>query len=201
MLLLKIEDLSLGLNLLNKFYNINYSLFYMKLIKELRDLGVTGKDVPKNKKDYWIRIAARAIILNSKGEIAILSTPKSHHYHHKLPGGGLEENEDVKKALIREIREETGCEIDIIKEVGEIIEYKNKDNLKQISYCFLAKVKGKIGKTNYTKAEKDAGYELEWMPINNVIKLFEDGKPVDYSAKFIQLRDYNFLIEGKKLLK
>src|SRR3989344_7927434 len=120
----------------------------MKLIKELKDLEVTGKDIPKLKEDYRIRIAARAIIIDNQGNIAILSTPKSKHYHHKLPGGGLEEKENIEETLKREIKEEVGCEIEIIKEVGEIIEYKNKDNLKQTSYCFLAKIISKIEKPN-----------------------------------------------------
>jgi len=61
----------------------------MKLIKELKDLEVTGKDIQKSKEDYRIRIAARAVIIDDNKSIAILSTPKSKHYHHKLPGGGL----------------------------------------------------------------------------------------------------------------
>ena len=171
----------------------------MKLIKELRDLEVTGKIIPKLKKDYKIRIAARAIILDKKN-IAILSTPKSKHYHHKLPGGGLEDNENILEALKREIKEEVGCEIEIIKEIGEIIEYRNKHNLKQTSHCFLTKLI-KIGEPNFTKEEKEAAYQVEWMSIDKAIKLFQDKIPNDYTAKFIQLRDYNFLSEAKKLLK
>lgn len=173
----------------------------MKLIKELKDLEVTGKYIIKSKEDYRIRIAVRAIILNNKSNIAILSTSKSKHYHYKLPGGGLEDGEDIKEALKREIKEEVGCEIEIINEIGEIIEYKNEYNQKQTSYCFLAKLNSKIGKPNFTKEEKEAGYEVEWISIDKAIKLFKDDIPADYTAKFIQQRDYNFLLEAKKLLK
>ena len=173
----------------------------MKLIKELKDLEVTGKKTPISDEEYKIRIAARAIVQDNKGNIAILSTPKSNHYHHKLPGGGLDEGEDIGKTLKREIKEEVGCQIEIIKELGEIIEYKNKYNQKQTSYCFLAKLNGKIGKPNFTKEEKDAGYRVKWLPIDDAIKLFQDNIPEDYTAKFIQLRDYTFLLEAKKLLK
>jgi 8-oxo-dGTP diphosphatase len=173
----------------------------MKLLKELRDLEVTGKKIPKSKEDYTIRIAARAIILDEKGNIAILSTPKSKHYHHKLPGGGVEGEEDIIVTLKREIKEEVGCDIKIIQEVGEIIEYKNDYNQKQTSHCFLVRLKGKKGKPNFTKEEKEAGYEVKWLSFKDAIRLFEDNVPEDYTAKFIRLRDYTFLSESKKIIK
>jgi 8-oxo-dGTP diphosphatase len=108
----------------------------MRVLKELRDLEATGKKIPKSKEKYTLRIAARAIILDAKGNIAIMSTPKSEHCHHKLPGGGLEGDEDIMATLRREIKEEVGCDVEIIKEVGEIIEYKNEYNQRQTSYCF-----------------------------------------------------------------
>ena len=172
----------------------------MKIIKELTDLEVIGKVIPKAKEDYRIRIAARAIILDRTGNIAILSTSKSKDNYHKLPGGGLEDSEDVTKTLKREIKEEVGCEIEILKEVGEIIEYKNEYNQKQTSYCFLAKIKGQIGKANFTKEEREAGFKLEWVPIGEAIKLFKDSTPKDYTARYIQVRDYTFLLEAKRLL-
>jgi len=172
----------------------------MKIIKELTDLEVIGNVIPKAKEDYRIRTAARAIILDSQGNIAILSTSQLKVNYHKLPGGGLEDNEDIIKTLIREIREEVGCEIEILKEIGEIIEYKNDYNQKQTSYCFLAKVKGQIGATNFTKEEENVGFKLEWVTIEEAIRLFKESVPEDYTARFIRLRDYNFLLEAKRLL-
>lgn len=81
----------------------------MKLIKELRDLDVTGKIIPKSKEDYKIRTAARAIILDSNNLIALISIPRQGY--HKLPGGGLEEGEEIKETLIREVKEEAGIDI------------------------------------------------------------------------------------------
>jgi 8-oxo-dGTP diphosphatase len=172
----------------------------MKLIKELLDLEVTGKKIPKVKDEYTLRIAARAIILDSEGDIAIMSTPKSKHYHHKLPGGGLEADENITDALRREIKEEVGCSVEIIEEVGQIIEYKNEYNQKQTSYCFICRLKGKKGKPQFTKEEKATGYKVEWIPIEEALKLFQDNLPEDYTAKFIRLRDYTFLLEASKII-
>jgi len=171
----------------------------MKLIKELKDLEVTGKDVPKSKVNYKIRIASRAIIFDSKNLIALISVPKFGY--HKLPGGGLEEGEDIKYTLKREIREEVGSEINIIKEVGEIIEYKNEYNQKQTSYCYICEINGGKGETSFTIEEKEAGFKLIWLSIEDAITLMEKDAPQDYTAKFIRLRDYSFLLQAKKLLE
>jgi 8-oxo-dGTP diphosphatase len=169
----------------------------MKLIKELRDLEATGKDIPQPEKQYSQRVAARAIILDPTNNIALISISKFGY--HKLPGGGLEEREDIKEALKREAKEEVGCDIEIINEVGEVIEYKNEYNQKQTSYCYLAKTKGPKGKTSFTKDE--IGFKLLWVPIKKAMQLMESDSPKDYTAKFIRLRDYTFLSAASKLLK
>ena len=173
----------------------------MKLLREIHDFDVLGKNIEKSKGDYELRIAARAIVIDEQNNVAILSTKKSINYHHKLPGGGVEEGEYIVEALRREIIEETGCNIEIISEIGKIIEYRNKINLNQVSYCYFAKVKGEKGTPCFTKNEIDSGYELLWLPIDKIMELFNDTSPSNYYAKFIKLREYTTLIEGKKLIK
>lgn len=171
----------------------------MKLIKEIRDSDTINEVIPNPKEKYSYRVAARTILINSTGKIAILEIKK--HGYHKLPGGGLEEGEDIKQTLKREIKEEIGAEIEIIGEVGMIIEYKNKYNQKQTSYCYLAKIKNINVGTSLTKEEKEAGLTLRWVSIEDALKLFEEDSPKEYTARFIRLRDYTFLLEAEKLLK
>ena len=74
--------------------------------------------------------------------------------YYKLPGGGVEEGEDLQIALKRECKEEIGCNVEIIREVGQINEYRKMFNIKQISFCFLAKVVGGKGEPELTEGEK-----------------------------------------------
>src|SRR3989344_3275304 len=84
------------------------------------------------------RRAARAVLFDADGKVGLSHVANKHYY--KLPGGGIDGNEEVIEALKRECREEIGCEIEVMGEVGEIVEHRDKIDLVQTSYCFLAKV-------------------------------------------------------------
>lgn len=159
----------------------------MKLLKEIKDKDTGLVDGEKFDKPYYLRKAARAVVFNDKGEIAFQFVSK--HNYHKLPGGGFEKGENTQEALKREILEESGCEIEIKDEVGIVIEYRNKFNILQISYCFLADVIGGIGNPKYEDDEIKEGLTPMWLPIEEAIKLIEKDEPDDYQGKFIKIRD------------
>lgn len=53
------------------------------------------------------RLCVYAVIINEEGKLLTLKVGKLFH----LPGGGVDEGEDLETALKREAMEETGCEI------------------------------------------------------------------------------------------
>jgi 8-oxo-dGTP diphosphatase len=104
-------------------------------------------------------------------------------------------------ALHRECLEEIGCQIKIIKDLGIIVEYRNRYKLKQISYCYLARLVGKKGKSNFTKDETKRGFKVKWVSLSQAIKLLTEDQTKDYDDKFIRVRDLTYLIEAKKYLR
>ena len=168
----------------------------MELLAEIheKDLGI--KEEKKVK--YLPRKAARAVLYNDKKQIAFLYVSK-HHYH-KLPGGGIEEDESIETALAREVLEEFGCTIKVNSELGLIIEYRNQFEQIQLSYCYLAKVKENHGRQQYTEKELSQGFQLQWVNLNEAIKLLEQDQPTTYEGKFIVNRDLTFLKKAKKLV-
>jgi len=169
----------------------------MKLLLEITDKDVNNGSIERFDKPYILRKAARAIVINDKNEIAFQFVSK--HNYHKLPGGGVKKGETILQALKREVKEEAGCkDIEIINEVGMIIEYRNKIDILQISYCYLAKPLGKIFKPEYDKEELKNGFEPLWISIDKAIELLKNDEPDTYGGKFIIKRDLAFLVESKK---
>lgn len=171
----------------------------MKLIQKIyeQDIGLRT-DYPKESLNYKIRRVARAIVFNRKDEIAILHVRKYNYY--KLPGGGVEKGESLKDALKREIFEEVGCRVKLGEEVGEIIEYRDKITVEQVSYCWITRVIGKINATAFTEKELSDEFKLIWIDFKKALEIFKNNKTDDYFGKFIIKRDLEFLLMAKKKL-
>ncbi len=138
------------------------------------------------------REAARAVVSDSAGKIALLRV--GLHDYHKLPGGGIDDGEDVPTALERELLEEIGCKAEVTGEVGEIIEYRDQFELKQTSYCFIAKQIGEKGEPDFTEKELREQFSIVWTDnIDTAISLLEQDQPTNYEGKFIQKRDLALL--------
>lgn len=138
------------------------------------------------------RRASRAIVLDRERNIALLHVAKK--CFHKLPGGGIKEDENIMDALRREVSEEIGCAIENIRELGVVEEYRNKFSLHQFSYCFLAHLAGEKGIPHLEEDEIADGFKTVWMPLAEAIATLEGEEPVeDYEGKFIQRRDLALL--------
>jgi len=170
----------------------------MNIISIIKDEDIGYDKFESNEKEK-IRYASRGIVINKNNEIAIFNKTNKNEY--KLPGGGIEGNEDPEEAFKREVLEETGCKIDIVDYLGTIEEYKSKDNFKQISHVFVGKVIEDTHQFGFTEKEKDEGARLLWTDIDNGLKLiidcFDKIKESKYESiyhtKFIVYRDRKIL--------
>jgi 8-oxo-dGTP pyrophosphatase MutT (NUDIX family) len=169
----------------------------MKLLKEIyqKDIGEkNGVDIK-----YVIRKAGRAVVFDDEGNVAVLHVQKGDYW--KIPGGGVKDGESVIIGTEREVEEEAGVDITIKDEIGEIIEYRDSWEQKQISYCFLATVTGKKNDPKYTQKEREEGFTLHWLPYEEALEKFKNSLSLGYEAKFMQTRDGIFLREAKKIIE
>ena len=169
----------------------------MEWIREIDSTDFGKERKTDSDKKYTLRKASRAIVINNS-KIALLFVSK--HNYHKLPGGGVESGEDLETALHREILEETGCNIKIKQDIGMIIEYRDDKDMRQESYCYLAEVDGEIKAPSFTDEEKDDGFKLIWVTIDEAVSLLKKDRPKTESGRFIQVRDLTFLEKAKTVL-
>ena len=60
-------------------------------------------------------VSAAAIVLNDRNELLLIKGPRRGW---EMPGGQVEEGESIQQAAVRETKEESGIEIEIIKFCG-----------------------------------------------------------------------------------
>ena len=129
-------------------------------------------------KDYDIngttfsRPSARGIIIKD-GRLAMIHSLKYEYY--KFPGGGIEENEDKKNALKREVLEETGLTVisETIKEFGMVHRIQKgdyEDVFIQDNYYYLCNVKDELREQKLDDYEKDEGFTLEYVTPDFAVK-------------------------------
>lgn len=170
----------------------------MKTLREIRHSEIVPGGANKDSVNFRERHAARAIVSDNDGRIALLHVGQ-HHYH-KLPGGGIEEGEDIEQALERELLEEIGCRVETTGELGEIIEHRDEWNQKQTSYCYLAKQIGETSPPDFTEKELGEGFAIVWAKnVTDAISLLEQDTPEEYGGKFIRERDLTFLKTARKV--
>lgn len=142
---------------------------------------------------YRIRHAARAVVVDSNGAVALLHASGRDYY--KLPGGGIDEGEDIQVALARELMEEIGSKAQVIESLGKVVEWKDDERLNQISHCFLTLLIGDKGNPNFTEKEKAEGFGVVWAAnINEAIELVSANVgSSDPEVAFMTRRDAAFL--------
>lgn len=135
-----------------------------------------------DRKDYdlsfsrLVRNSVRAIIIKNQ-KIALIYENK--HGLYVFPGGSIEDGETHLDALIRETKEEAGLIVKphSVKEFGSITEIRKDifvDGIyEQRDYYYTCDVEDVVIEQNLTDSEKDIGYQLKFVSLNDAILLNE----------------------------
>ncbi|MFA7302716.1 MAG: NUDIX domain-containing protein, partial [Candidatus Paceibacterota bacterium] len=119
----------------------------------------------------------------------------------KLPGGGIEEGEDHETALRRECEEEIGCDVEVLGEIGMLVEYRKMFTLTQRSYCYLARVKGSKGVPHLEAGEIEDGFKEVWLTYDDAERAMTESVATNPEGLlYIVPRDTLLLREAKKHL-
>ena len=88
------------------------------------------------------RVSARAVIIENDQVIAMFRKKKqedgTHKEYYVIPGGGVEENETLEEACVRELKEEYNVDINVLGYLGK------EENETTISHIFHAEISNGI---------------------------------------------------------
>lgn len=144
-----------------------------------------------------IRHAARGIIIKGQ-DILLLYTKRYHDY--SLPGGGLDEGEDVVAGLMRELQEETGAQgARNVKAFARYDEYRpwykaDADIIHMISHCYVCDIDEQLGETAYESYEIGNGMKPLWMNIYTAIE-HNEAVIADSDKKGLSIERETFLLK------
>ncbi|MDQ1912232.1 NUDIX domain-containing protein [Paenibacillus sp. GD4] len=163
----------------------------IRRIRTITDSDVQGG--PATLLEAVSRYGARGVLVDRSFRVAMMYLSKLDLY--KLPGGGIEEGEEQGAAFVREIREETGYEAEIVHELGYIEEHKGRNDFLHYSYCFVAKSHEGREQVQLSDNEIKLGMTPVWMPLEEALALMNEALRScdDYSLKFMLLRDLTIL--------
>ncbi|MFE4394569.1 MULTISPECIES: NUDIX domain-containing protein [Streptomycetaceae] len=119
-------------------------------------------DDPKAPEAQRIVPAVTAFVVNERGDL--LLERRSDNGRWGMPGGVLEIGENLPGAVVREVREETGIEVEVTglvgtySDPGHVIEFSDGEVRQEFSLCFRARpVGGRL-------TASSESFEVRWVP-------------------------------------
>lgn len=103
-------------------------------------------DDPKAPKPNSLVVAASAVVTDDEGRILLQRRTDNDLW--ALPGGGMEMTDSLPGTAVREVKEETGLDVEITGLVGtytdphHIIAYSDGEARRQFNVCFTARMIG-----------------------------------------------------------
>jgi len=96
------------------------------------------------------RIAGRVIIPDDTGKKILLVEQVPEQNFWIIPGGGVEEGETSTQAAIRELREETGLEVELVRLLWCSENYSPEFNHLSVSLIYLGRrIGGELGSSEH----------------------------------------------------
>lgn len=117
-----------------------------------------------------IHVLSRAVIID-QGKILLCQNTKLQTPYYFLPGGHIEQGESVKESLIREIKEEIGCDCSI-KRFLCCLEYSFEPQHKVIchtqEYNFIFEITSPSLKEHITIKSEEDHMDFVWVPLDKL---------------------------------
>ncbi|PBC84383.1 ADP-ribose pyrophosphatase YjhB, NUDIX family [Streptomyces sp. 2224.1] len=134
-------------------------------------------DDPEAPEPNSLVVAASAVVTNTGGEVLLQRRRDSGLW--ALPGGGMEMADSLPGAAVREVKEETGFDVEITGLVGtytdprHVIAYSDGEVRRQFNVCFTARITG--GSLTISDESTDLRFvppaEIDILPMHHTQRL------------------------------
>lgn len=114
-------------------------------------------------------------IIKQDDYFLIMRVNRTPYYH--IPGGHIEIGEDSNQAVIREIKEEIGCNVNKTNlfAIQENFWQRNKKQCHGIEFYYIVEPKSRLQINDYERIENDKGeeklLEFKWVTIEELINI------------------------------
>ena len=127
------------------------------------------EDPTAEPKEYITRLTVKGLVFDSDNKIALLCNPIGYGL---LPGGGVEKEENLESAFMRECREELGCQIEITSKIGVAIQLRDRQGQKYEIHFYVSKILGEKG-TPTTQQEDELQATIKWLTLEELHQQLE----------------------------
>lgn len=171
-----------------------------KYFKTIKDKDIFPDKEVAEVSEWTPRLTVKIVIKNSEGKIALVTNPI--HNCFLLPGGGVDDGEEIFTAADRESREEAQCSIRLIVLLGMIEEFHARDKKHYETHGVFAEMHEKISDDLRTDEEKKNELTVVWLTKDEAEQKFvaqeellRAGKIDFYNTAFNIVRDHIFFKE------
>lgn len=149
----------------------------------------------KESYEYYDRLSVRAIV-RREDEVLMVQTNQGDCM---FPGGGINNDESDKEALIREVLEETGYRCKDIQDVVCIANERKEDMYEPGSYInlvsryYVCQVNSTVVEQKLDEYEKGLGFKAQWIEIDDAIRMNEIFRVTLHKDDFWRLKTIEIL--------
>lgn len=103
-----------------------------------------------------------------ENKLALIERHRAGKHYFSFPGGGVDEGETYEQAAVREMEEELGLQVKVVRKIADVFL-----NGKQQHYFLVEKIGGEFGTgtgEEYGRYDPAYGtYRPLWMPVGEII--------------------------------
>ena len=149
------------------------------------------------------RLIARAVVFDDEGYFYFVRAERDDDFGRstliETSGGGVETGEDLETAIRRELKEELGVEVDVVRKIGVASDYYNLIHRHNLNNYFLCRIVS-FGDKNLTKDEiEDFHLSTLKMTYEEAVSEYEKRKETKL-GRLIANRELPVLMRAKEII-